>query len=239
MSADVAPESTPVDVFPDDVNVPKAQGGRWIDVQLVYTYLIVQRRLIPEYGRKPTMPFLLIESTYEGEHNASEAQIRRQAYWAILLGGCGQFMGNRPSWLCGPGWQDCLDSPAAKQMTYLKRLFDSRPWWRLVPDLERKVVTSGLGEFNGMDFLSAAVTDDGATLMAYMPTGRQITIDTTKLSGSSFRGWWFNPRQGETEAAGELPGGGTLTFEPPDREDWVLVVDDVDKALPAPGTNEE
>jgi len=59
-----------------------------------------------DYNRSPVVPFFLIESTYEGEHNASAVQIRRQAYWAILCGGMGHIIGNRPIWLFDPGWAE-------------------------------------------------------------------------------------------------------------------------------------
>ena len=49
------------------------------------------------------MPFVLMESSYEGEHNSSPVQIRRQAYWAILCGAAGQFLGNKPIWGFDPG----------------------------------------------------------------------------------------------------------------------------------------
>ena len=60
---------------------------------------------IEDWRRDPAWPFFLIESTYEGEHNASDLQIRRQAYWSVLCGGNGHIMGNKPIWLFGTGWQ--------------------------------------------------------------------------------------------------------------------------------------
>ena len=104
------------------------------------------------------MPFFLIETTYEGEHNASEVQIRRQAYWALLCGATGQLMGNRPIWLFDPGWQTAMDGAGSQDMVRLKALFTSRPWSELVPDQKHEVVVDGLGEFNGLDYLAAART---------------------------------------------------------------------------------
>ena len=57
-----------------------------------------------------TRPNILFESTYEGEHNASEVQIRRQAYWALTRGACGQTFGSNPMWPLDPGWEDALGS---------------------------------------------------------------------------------------------------------------------------------
>ena len=62
------------------------------------------------------MPYVLVESTYEGEHNASQLQIRRQAYWSVLCGGNGHCMGNHPIWLFGQGWEAALDLPASVAM---------------------------------------------------------------------------------------------------------------------------
>src|ERR1039457_6377380 len=79
------------------------------------------------------MPYVMIETTYEGEHNASAVQIRRQAYWALLYGAAGQFMGNRPIWLFDPGWQAALDGTASRGMARVQALFRSRAGgtWRV------------------------------------------------------------------------------------------------------------
>src|SRR6185295_7210509 len=73
-------------------------GSDWLDLNITYTYGIVHRMLLEDWQRRPVMPFLLIESTYESEHNASAQQIRRQAYWSVLCGGNGHCMGNHPIW---------------------------------------------------------------------------------------------------------------------------------------------
>lgn len=213
-------------------------GAPWIDLNNVYYSEVVHSRCIHAYYRQPTIPFILIESTYEGEHNASRVQIRRQAYWSLLRGACGQLIGNRPIWLFDPGWLQALNSPASVAMVYLKRLFESRPWWEFVPDAEHKVVTAGLGEFRGMDYLAAALTADGSCLMAYMPSSRTIAVDTSRLSGDKADVWWFNPRTGEVEAGKPITGRGEKWLTPPDSPadhgDWVVVVDDAAKGRPAP-----
>ena len=52
----------------------------------------------------------------------------------------------------------------------LKALFTSRPWEELVPDQKHEVVVDGLGEFHGLDYLAAARTHNGGTVIAYLPT---------------------------------------------------------------------
>ena len=220
------PENSAIDQY-------KSEG--WLDLNSTYTYNIVHGMLLADYHRTPPMPFFLTESTYEGEHNASAVQIRRQAYWAILCGGTGQFMGNRPIWLFDPGWQAALTSTGAQDLTRLGVLFHSRPWYELVPDEKHGVVIDGLGEFRGLDYLAAARTANGATVIAYMPTARTITVDMSKVSGTQAKAWWFNPRAGKSSAAGEFPTSGKRQFGPPGDGDWVLVLDDASRNLKAPG----
>ncbi len=224
---------------PENSAVDQYAGGGWLDFNTTYTYEIVHRKLLRDFKRTPAMPFVLIESTYEGEHNASAVQVRRQAYWAILCGAAGQFMGNRPIWLFDPGWQAALDSTGAQDMTRLKALFTSRPWYELIPDEihdeKHELVVDGLGEFRGLDYLAAARTADGGTVIAYLPTARPFTVDMTKIAGTTATAWWFNPRTGKSDPAGNFPTSGKKQFTPPATGDWVLVLDDASRKLPPPG----
>ena len=71
----------------------------WIAVDTVYSYLKDLREpLHAARVRRPQRPFVLIESTYEGEHDAPPEQIRFQAWAAMLSGAAGQFFGNNPIW---------------------------------------------------------------------------------------------------------------------------------------------
>jgi len=225
-TAGTAPERSPADDF--------GRGG-WLGLNNTYTYEIVHRKLLADYNRRPLMPFILIESTYEGEHNASAVQIRRQAYWALLCSACGHVFGNRPLWLFDPGWQGALDSPGSRDMGHVRALFMSRPWHHLVPDQEHQVVTTGLGEFRGLDTLAAARTTDGGTVIAYMPSSRTVTVDLSRIRGSAAKAWWFDPRTGESASAGEFAASGCREFTPPAKGDWVLVLDDAGRNLPVPG----
>jgi len=221
---------------PENSAIDQYRNEGWLDLNDTYTYGIVHQKLRADYDRHPIMPYVLIETTYEGEHNASAVQIRRQAYWAILSGATGQFMGNRPVWLFDPGWESALNSVGAQDMRRLHLLFSSHPWYELIPDEKHEVVVDGLGEFNGMDYLTAARASDGSTVMAYMPTSRTATIEMNSLSGSEAVAWWFNPRTGQISEAGKFPTGGKRKFTPPSEGDWVLVLDDTARNLPRPAT---
>ena len=222
---------------PENSAIDQYKEAGWLDLNTTYTYNIVHSMLLRDYHREPAMPFVLIESTYEGEHNASAVQIRRQAYWAILCGAAGQFLGNRPIWLYDPGWEKALDSTASLDMPRLEALVLSRPWFDLVPDDKHEVVVDGLGEFRGLDYLSAARTHNGATVIAYMPTPRTVTVDMTKIAGGAAAGWWFDPRSGKANSLGTFETRGKRQFTPPGDGDWVLVLDDAARHFGAPGSS--
>ena len=122
-----------------------------------------------DWRRQPVTPYVLIESTYEGEHNASDLQVRRQAWWSVLCGAVGHCMGNNPIWLFWDGWQAALDLPASVAMARWGAFFRPLPWADLVPDTGLRLVTSGLGESRGLDRVTAALTSDGRVGVAYLP----------------------------------------------------------------------
>jgi len=219
-------------------------SGGWLDINSTYNCEAVHQRLFADYNRRPILPTFLIESCYEGEHNSSEVQIRRQAYWSVLCGGFGHVFGNNPIWhFDGPSlypiagtWQRAMDLPGSWSMMHWGNLFRSRRWFDLVPDQKHEVVIAGLGEFLGNDYLAAGRTPDGSTVMAYMPTKRTIKVDMSKVAGAQAAAWWFDPRSGHATAAGTFPTSGMREFTPQEEGDWVLVLDDASQRRLPPGT---
>jgi hypothetical protein len=139
-------------------------------------------------------------------------------------------------WLFDPGWQSALDSAGARDMARLFSAFASRPWFDLVPDQRHEIVIDGLGEFNGLDYLTAARTKDGESIVVYLPTARPFTVNLGKISGKNATAYWFNPRTGHATSAGQFPATGSHRFLPPAGGDWVLVIDDGSLNLPPPGS---
>ena len=217
ITAHCAPENSAVDQY--------SREG-WLDFNTTYTYKIVHRMLKADYDRTPTQPFVLIESTYEGEHHSFPQQIRRQAYWALLSGATGQFMGSRPIWLVGSGWERAMNGPASRDMAILKSLFISRHWSQLVPDEEHVVVVGGLGRPDSLDYVTAARANDGSTVIVYFPSARRITVEMSKIAGKTVTAWWVDPASGHSVSGGTFATSGAHTFTPPRRGDWVLVLDD-------------
>jgi hypothetical protein len=130
-----------------------------------------------------------------------------------------------------------LDSPGARQMPYLKALFEPRAWYALVPDQTHSVVTAGYGTFtttgnvDDSDYLAAARTPDGRLVLAYLPTQRTVTVDLTQLRGA-VTARWYDPSQGQFSpvSGSPLPNTGSHDFSPPGPNgdgdgDWVLVLE--------------
>jgi hypothetical protein len=137
-----------------------------IELNASYTYYPTYAQVLTDYNRPAAMPTFLVEANYEFEHNAADEGkpqiLRGQAYWALLSGACGQLYGNRYTWPFISDWQNNLDTPGSLQMAYVKLLFESRPWYNLIPDQSHTVVTAGYGTFADIgalgdsDYLTAA-----------------------------------------------------------------------------------
>ncbi len=97
-----------------------------------------------------------------------------------------------------------MEAPGSMGMMYWGRLFRSRRWFDLTPDQNHKVVTDGVGESWGSDYLAAARTSDRSTVIAYMPTARTVTVDMTKLPKGEAVALWFDPRYGQSAARGDV-----------------------------------
>ena len=140
------------------------------------------------------------------------------------------------------GWKDNLDTPGARQIAYLKKLFEPRAWFDLVPDQNHTAVTAGYGTLDASttegnrfvmtsDYVTAGRTLDASLVMAYMPTLRPLTVDMTKLSASA-HALWYDPSLGlYTPIEGSpLSNTGKRTFTPSGKngdgdEDWVLILE--------------
>ena len=177
----------------------------WLAVDTVYRYQSdLWRPLRANYPKQPVRPFVLIETTYENEPKATPERIRRQAWWAMLSGACGQFFGNSPMWhFDGPGlhklgvdttWQQALDSAGSRDMARLGAFFNSQPWPQLAPDIEDKLVSARRG--NGETQITAAHTPGHRLALLYIPAGgkgpRELTLNLTAFPGP-VTAHWFNP----------------------------------------------
>jgi len=195
------------------------------------------------------LPPLMGEDWYELEHSMTAFQVRQEGYWATLSG-CylGRLFGNGPIWSfnspntgfsSGPSWKTQLNSAGSLAHEYYGKLLSSREHWLMVPDMNHDVLTSGFG--SGANLSVAARSSDGQTIIAYFSDGNATakTIDMRRITSatSKVRAWWYDPRSGVAKLIDTFPNSGTRNFIAPDRNDWVLVLDDASANLPAPGVS--
>jgi hypothetical protein len=208
------------------------------------------RRVTRDYKLSPTKPTVDMEPSYENHPTGPRTpridshQVRKGAYWAMLAGAAGHGYGALDLfWFYkdsdGPfpkngfqHWRKALAYEGSRQVGLMRHLFELRPWYKLVPD--QSVIASGQGD--GDDHIQAARADDGSFVIAYLPHGGKIGIHMDKLTGQKVKARWYDPRNGEWRPIGEYPNQDTREYVAPtkgDHSDWVLVLDDAEKRLPA------
>jgi hypothetical protein len=210
-----------------------------IGINSTYTYDPTYAQVLVDYNRTNFLPDVMVEANYEFENDwINNASGRRQEYWTLLSGACGQLYGNHYTWQFLSGWQANLDTAGSTQMGYVKALFAPRRWYDLIPDQNHTVMTAGYGTFtstgsiNGSSYATAACTADGALAIVYMPTVRIVTVDLTKLGGP-VTAQWYDPSSGLFKAISGSPfaNTGPQNFTPPGTNadgdgGWVLLLED-------------
>jgi hypothetical protein len=198
-----------------------------------------------EYGKRKDAyrPLINLEPPYE-DHNGYQSRkphpaydVRRAVYWSLLsapvagvtYGGHGLWSwhakpGEEPTDHPGTGvakvWREALELPGAAQMGHVRKFFESLPWTELRPTPQ--FVGQESGKTDPAKFVACAYSDKSNTFVYYFPAGARAQI-LLHIRGLMDNVTWFNPRTGAWgRPEKEMPGRGFL--EPPDEEDWAVVV---------------
>jgi hypothetical protein len=206
-----------------------------------------------DYALSPAKPTVDMEPAYEnhptgvGKPRVDAHKVRTQAYIAMLAGAAGHAYGSLDLfWFFkegdGPfprdGFMDrrtAMSYPAAGQMRAMRRLFEQRPWYQLMPDQSVLASDPGSGPFR----VVAARARDGSFVIAYSPEGQPLSVSMDNVSGKAVKAQWYDPREGTWTHIGEFPNTGRREFVPPSRgeqNDWVLVLEDPARGFPALNT---
>lgn len=170
--------------------------------------------------------------------------VRKQTYRSVFAGACGvtyghhaiwQFMSAREETINYPdrGWINAMDRPGAYQVGYLRKLIESRPMLKRIPD--NSIIINGQGEKG--EHIEAFRAEDNSYAMIYLPVGKTITVNMTNMPKRIVT-WWFNPKNATAQPAGTLEKRDTMEFTSPTTNvgnDWVLVIDDATKEYKVPG----
>lgn len=208
------------------------------------------RYVLDDLAQTPRKPTLDGEPAYEntpqGLHDPSQpywtaADARRSAWWSVFAGAAGHTFGEnsvrqvylptdtKPASGAKGYFLERLDSEGARQMQHLKHFILARPFHGR---LNAQSLAAG---DEGERYERILVTRGERWIAAYTYTGRDFTLMLDGAAGPRLAASWFNPRTGETQAAGTAPGAGAATFHPPGEpapgHDWVLLL----AGDPAPG----
>jgi hypothetical protein len=205
-----------------------------------------------DYDLVPTKPCMDSEPNYEDmpvagrpEHGYYAAyDARKAAYWALFAGAHGHTYGANGVFQFSKSaepdrfgsrrpWNEAIALPGATQMGYARRLIESRPFLKRIPDPRLLVSPPG----QGTDHTRATRGIDGSYAFVYSASGKPFSLDLRRLSGSRIRASWFDPRVGTATSFDSFPTGATHEFRPPTHgpdNDWVLVLDDEAAGFEAP-----
>ena len=193
------------------------------------------------YLHQPPLPSFLKESGYEAERliAGDPASVRKYEWWCLLSGAtAGVLYGHGEIWPFPRGhWQAALHAPGGADMQRLGALMRSLDWHALVPSelagMRRLVVSpNGAATRPRPDYVAAAQTPDGRTLLAYVPPyglgPQRLTLDLGSMAGES-EGVWWDPTSARPQPAGRLARGAQPDLVTPGRNgaganDWVLTL---------------
>ena len=223
--------------YPRSISSENPYWSSRVDFNFVYTYLPTYDAVRQAYEAYPDRPALFGEGNYERENNdpdspgTTDETLRRQAAWALTSGSPGDFYGS-DDWEFLPGWEERLDTPALRQLAVIRTVLERLPWWTLSPDLDAELLVSGRGRETSpsddvdvleSDVATAAVSADGTCAVLYVPTPREIGLDTSRLADGS-QATWVDPTSGsprpvDIEATMKTPGPNAAGAG-----DWLLVI---------------
>ncbi len=173
------------------------------DVRRIHAALLEKRRL-----RQP----LIFDTDWTLTQN--DAQVRKAAWTAVLSGDHFNYLDDSFQ-IDGEhhgGVRGSRREALHRQIGHLAAFMRQTRFWEMAPadGLVRK----------GTAFVLASTNE----LAAYLPSGGDVTLDLSKLSGP-LEAHWFNPREGAWGAKVPLVGGLPQALAAPDADgDWTLLV---------------
>ncbi|MCI0511756.1 glycoside hydrolase family 140 protein [candidate division KSB1 bacterium] len=230
---------------------------KWLDLDLFQTghdrrvkdfEFVRQSRAV-----SPPRPVINGEPRYENHPNRfdpknfgwmDDSDVRAAAYWTILSGAAGYTYGCHDIWQmfdihrepingARTRWQESIHLPGSKQLGFIKALLTAFPWQEMTND--QSFILNENPEDSS--YVVSAVGKKKEFALAYIPMGKPITVDLSKINAQKVSALWFNPRDGKSKKIGEYAATETPEFKPWSigrGSDFLLVIMDVQAAYQLP-----
>jgi hypothetical protein len=241
-------------IHPVSTSAADFHNESWLDFNMQQTWghaTANVQRIRSDYERRPAKPVLNGEPGYENRPEAPSSaawKCRYEGHWSVFSGAFGFTYGADRVWQFHLDWKDALQNEGAGDMQHLRALIESRPMSERVPD--QSIITADAGSLQeGPSYCAATRASDGSYAMVYSTLGTSFTVDLKQFSGPRANAWWYSPRDGQcyngqlrqtASPFAKVDTRGPQRFTPPSsgiNQDWVLVLDDVERQFPAPGAN--
>ena len=212
--------------------------------------------VLRDYALAPPRPTLDLEPNYE-DHPYNpwprwdpangyfrDHDVRKQVYRSVFAGACGVTYGHHAVWgfvghrndvinHADRDWIDALQRPAGRQMQFLRRLIESRPFFSRIPDQNLIQGDPGSG---GLHIQSTRDVEGKFAFIYFPMNDMSAKLNLARLRGRKLRAWWYDPRTGIGTLIGTFERNSEAEFRtPPYGPDWVLVLEDEDAGYPPPG----
>jgi hypothetical protein len=190
-----------------------------------YHYVLKARK------KAPLKPVINGEARYENIEDRfwenknhgwlDDADVRVSAYWSMLTGAAGYTYGCNDIWQmyeinrdpvlqARTGWKASLSLPGSTQMKYLKELFEMFSWQNMV--YEPALIVSENKEDDS--YIIASVSKAKDFILAYTPTGKPFSLNTSGIQSETVFSYWFNPRSGKLKYIGEDKVTAAMEYKP-------------------------
>ncbi|WP_295771621.1 DUF4038 domain-containing protein [uncultured Mucilaginibacter sp.] len=162
----------------------------------------------------------------------TDYDVRVHAYWNLLSGACGYTYGHNAVWqMFKKGgsfviptltdWKEALNSPGARQIKNLNKLF-ANCFYDLIPN------TKLIKGKNAADstYIAAASNSKHTSAIVYMALGQSTVLDLKQLK-YPLKAYWYDPRLGKKSYINTFKHAGIERFTPPTAgpgNDWVLLL---------------
>jgi hypothetical protein len=208
-------------------------------------------RIAVAYSRNPVKPVLDGETIYEDHPvcfnakdlgTSSAYDVRKHAWFSVLAGSFGHTYGCHGVWqmydsgrapVNGPHftWKQSLELAGAEQMRFLRHVMEARP-------LQSRVPAQSLLAEAGQSHNRIQCARGSGYILAYTAQGNDIILLMPAVA--RWKGWWYDPRTGESRPASGRQEGQRIRFKAPSAgygQDWVLILDDPQSGYTDPGMN--